>query len=94
MKRTLLLFGGLTLALVLFGVLVASSDPDGLETVAESLDFASRSMEPEAWTPFAGYETAPFGSNWFSQVLAGLTGVALIYGFGTAFARLVRRKDR
>jgi hypothetical protein len=94
MKRTLLLFGGLTLALVLFGVLVASSDPDGLETVAESLGFASHAVEPDAWTPFAGYETGPFGSNWFSQVLAGLTGVALMYGFGAAFARWVRRKHR
>lgn len=94
MKRTIVLFGGLTLALVLFGVLVASSDPDGLETVAESLGFASHAVEPEAWTPFAGYETGPFGSSWFSQVLAGLVGAALMFGFGTAFARWVRRKER
>jgi len=94
MRRTVFLFGGLTLALVLFGVLAASSDPDGLETVAESLGFASSAVEPAAWTPFAGYETGPFGSNWFSQAVAGLAGAALMYGFGAAFARWVRRKGR
>lgn len=94
MKRAVYLFGGLTLALVIFGVLVASSDPDGLETVAESLGFASRAAEPGAWTPFADYETAPLGSGWLSQVLAGLVGISLMYCFGILFARWVRKKDR
>lgn len=94
MKRIILLLAGLTLTLVLLGVLVASSSPDGLEAVAESLGFAGRASEGEAWSPFADYEFRAINSPWPAQVAAGLVGVALMYGFGLLFGRLVRRGRR
>jgi cobalt/nickel transport system permease protein/cobalt/nickel transport protein len=94
MKNIILLLAGLTLTLVLLGVLVASSSPDGLEVVAESLGFAGRASEGRAWSPFADYEFHPIGSSWPAQVTAGLVGVALMYGFGVLLGRLVRRGRR
>jgi len=94
MKRIILLLAGLTLTLVLLGVLVASSSPDGLESVAEALGFAGLASEGEAWSPFADYQFRPINSPWPAQVAAGLVGVALMYGFGVLFGRLVRRSRR
>jgi cobalt/nickel transport system permease protein/cobalt/nickel transport protein len=94
MNRIILLLAGLTLALVLLGVLVASSSPDGLESVAESLGFAGRASEGEAWSPFADYEFRHISSSWPAQVTAGLAGVALMYGFGVLLGRFVRRGRR
>ena len=91
MKPVILFLGGLTLALVLLGVLVASSSPDGLEAVAESLGFSDRAVEAEPYSPFADYEFRLIHSSWPAQVAAGLLGVGLMYGFGVLFGRLVRR---
>ena len=91
MKRIILFLGALTLALVVLGVLVASSSPDGLESVAELLGFSDRAEEGEPWSPFADYEFRLIDSSWPAQVAAGLFGVALMYGFGVLFGRLVRR---
>ncbi len=91
MKPVFVFFGVLTLALVLLGVLLASSAPDGLESVAEWLGFAERAEEGEAWSPFAGYEFRLIGSLWPARVTAGLAGVALLYGFGMLLGRFVRR---
>jgi hypothetical protein len=91
MKRIVLVLTGLTLVLVLLGAPVASSWPDGLESVAESLGFAERALENAAWSPLADYEFRPIKSSWPAQVTAGLIGVALMCGFGVLFGRLVRR---
>ncbi len=91
MKRIILVLAGLTLALVLLGVLVASSWPDGLESVAESLGFAERASENAAWSPLADYEFRPIQSSWPAQVTAGLIGSALMCGFGLLFGRFLRR---
>jgi hypothetical protein len=91
MKKIAIFFGALTLVLVLFGVLIASSLPDGLEHVAESLGFADRAGDG-AWSPFADYETRFFGSEWWAQASAGLLGVAIMYGFGLLLGRFVRRR--
>ena len=91
MKRIILFLGALTLALVVLGVLVASSLPDGLESVAELLGFSNRAAEGEPWSPFADYGFRLIESSWPAQVVAGLFGVALMYGFGVLYGRIVRR---
>jgi hypothetical protein len=60
---------------------VASSAPDGLERVADELGFAVRNAASIVASPFADY---PVGS--------GLVGVALLYGFGVLFGRMLRGK--
>ena len=92
MKRLVFVVGGATLALVLLGVLIASSFPDGLERVAESLGFASRSSAVLEGSPFAEYETRFFRSGWAAQASAGLVGVGLLYAFGVLFGRTLKRK--
>lgn len=92
MKRVVLIFGCLTLALIVFGVLVASSLPDGLEHVAETLGFSSRAEDGEPWSPFADYETRFFDSSWLAQASAGLLGVLLMYGFGVLLGRWIPKK--
>ena len=63
---------------------VASTAPDGLEHVAESLGFASRGQAVGPSSPFADYQTR--------LVPAGLVGVVLLYGFGVLFGRTLKRK--
>lgn len=92
MKRIAVFFSCLTLALILLGVLVASSLPDGLERVARTLGFASLAGEGEAWSPFAGYQARFLDLPWPARAAAGLLGVILIYGFGVLLGGLVQRK--
>ena len=65
------------LAIVVFGVLVASGAPDGLEHVAGEIGIADRARALVA-TPLADYEAAFVESPWLSQVVAGLAGLMLI----------------
>ena len=92
MNRTTKFFAALTLALVVLGVLVASSSPDGLEHVAESLGFAGRAHTGPAYSPFADYEASFFRNSWLAQVAAGLVGVGLMYGFGVLLGKSLRKK--
>lgn len=90
MKRVVVFFSLIALALIVFGVLAASSLPDGLEYVAEVFGFASRADEGGPASPFAGYETRALGSSWSSRVLAGLVGATLMALFGMGFGRLIQ----
>jgi len=92
MTKTTGFFAILTAALVLLGVLVASSLPDGLEHVAESLGFAGRASQGAAWSPFADYEAAFVEGSWLAQVTAGIAGVGLIWAFGALLGRTLKRK--
>lgn len=92
MAKTNRFFVATTLGLVLLGVLVASSMPDGLEHVAESLGFAGRASEGQSWSAFADYEASFVEGAWLSQVTAGILGVALVWGFGTLLGRALKKK--
>jgi hypothetical protein len=92
MSKTIRFFGALTLVLVLLGVLIASSWPDGLERVAETLGFAGRAGPESAWSPFADYEAAFLEHSWPAQVTAGLLGVVLMYAFGTLLGKALKKK--
>lgn len=81
MKRAAWVVGGVAAALAGIAGWIASTAPDGLERVAETLGFASRGTAPAARSPFADY---PAGT--------GLVGVALLYGFGVLFGRTLKRK--
>lgn len=93
MKRLLAAVGAAAALLVLAGVLVTSSFPDGLERVAEGLGFSTKGT-PLLQGPFAGYETRFFRSRWVAQASAGLVGVVLLYGFGLLFGRALKRKNK
>lgn len=57
--------------------LFASSYPDGLESVAEKLNFAHLETVYLTFAPFADYQ-ASFVSNVFvSQILIGITGITI-----------------
>ena len=83
MKRAAWVLGIVALLLGCIAGWVASTAPDGLERVAESLGFASRGKAVGS-SPFADYQT-----RW---VPAGLVGVVLLYGFGVLFGRTLKRK--
>ena len=94
MTRVVVVFGVVTLVLVVFGAVVASSLPDGLEFVAESLGFAERAKDEGFASPFAGYETSFIGNSGLSQVAAGLAGVALMYALCVLLGRSLSRRER
>jgi hypothetical protein len=91
MANTTRLFAILTAALVLLGVFVASSLPDGLEHAAENLGFAGRA-DGVAWSPFADYEAAFVKGSWLAQVTAGIVGVGLMWAFGALLGRTLKKK--
>jgi hypothetical protein len=92
MAKTIRFFAVVTAVLVVLGVLVASSMPDGLERVAENLGFAGRADEGAAHTPFADYEAAFVESSWLAQVAAGVLGVALLWGFGSLLGATLKKR--
>jgi hypothetical protein len=91
---------GLALALVALtavmlagaGVLVASPDPDGLESLAGTLGIAGRAQALVA-APLADYQAGFLESEWTRKAGAGITGLILIYGACALMGRVVRRRD-
>jgi cobalt/nickel transport system permease protein len=73
------------------GVFVASSNPDGLEALAERVGIASRARTVIA-APLADYQAHFLESAWMSKVFAGLAGLALIYGACLVFGRVTARR--
>jgi cobalt/nickel transport protein len=92
MAKTTRLFAILTAALVLLGVFVASSLPDGLEHVAEALGFAGHAAQGAPRSPFAGYGAAFVESSWLARVTAGIVGAGLIWAFGALLGRTLKKK--
>jgi len=84
MKRAAFVVSAFAVLLACAAGWIASSHPDGLESVAEHLGFASRGTAVLAGSPFADYQTR--------LVPAGLVGVALMFGFGFLFSRTLKRK--
>jgi cobalt/nickel transport system permease protein len=65
-------------ALVLGGVMVASTSPDGIWSLAGQLGLASKTPD---WlqAPLADYQLHGLDSMWLRKALAGLAGLVLIY---------------
>ncbi len=94
-KRSIwpLAVGGLGVTLVLAGALsfVASSNPDGLEYVAEDQGF----IESAEASAVAGWSLADYGEVGGIPVgVAGLIGVGLTILIGLGLFRLLARRDR
>jgi cobalt/nickel transport system permease protein len=77
-------------ALVIFVAPVASTWPDGLEKVAESLGFAGKAAETAIVnSPLTDYRIPGIDSADFSTVLAGLLGVVAVFGLSYLLARIL-----
>jgi hypothetical protein len=89
-----LVVGGVVLALALafFVSPFASSDPDGLERVAEDHGFLETATDsPTADSPLADYSTRGVDDERLSTGLAGVIGVAITLAVGLALFTVMRR---
>ena len=86
---------GLAIALVVVFALapLASSDPDGLEKVAEDKGFAEKAEDPRyEWLP--DYTIPGIDDEYWSTVLSGSIGVGIVFVLLVAFGaglRMMRR---
>lgn len=86
--------GSVALAAVLLavvGVLFASTHPDGLEKLAQTLGIASRA-KPLLASPLADYQAGFLQTSWLRKAAGGLTGLVLIYGVCAVIGRMVGRQ--
>lgn len=83
---------GLAIAAIVVIVLVplASRDPDGLERVAEDKGFLE-SAQDALFSILPGY-TIPGVDGSLSTILAGLIGVAIVFGLMVVVGRLLARR--
>ena len=93
--RALLAYGAFaTLALLVFVAPVASSMPDGLEWVAERLDFGQKASAPHA-APLEGYSLeAGAAPPAMATVLAGVIGAAVAFAVAWIVARALTPASR
>jgi len=94
--RDMLLYGGLiTIGIFLFISPFASPWPDGLESVAAKLGFASAAVaRPIVSSPFEGYMIPGLGSPVTATVIAGLAGTCIVFAGGFFLARMLTRRSR
>jgi len=79
------------LLMTIIGVLYISALPDGFEALAARVGAASR--EQIVWNaPFPDYEAALPAGEWSRKSLAGLAGMAIIYGICVTVGRLLIRQ--
>ena len=93
-RRNSFLLAGLVVALLLAGVVstFASSDPDGLERVAEYKGFAETAQDHALGDgPLADYGVRGVENDRLSTGLAGVVGVGITFAFGLGLFALVRR---
>jgi hypothetical protein len=82
---------GLTAVLLAsFGVLLASTAPDGIERLGEQTGISVR-VRALLHTPLSSYHLAFVQSDILSKAAAGLAGVFLIYGVCLLLGRVVAR---
>ncbi len=77
--------------LAVVGVLFASSQPDGLEKLAEDIGLAAQARNLVA-APFADYEAGFLELPWLRKAAAGTAGLGLIFAVCVLFGRLLARK--
>lgn len=87
-----LLFGGLAIAAVvaISSAWIASSDPDGLERVAEDQQFIERAEDP-SYNLLPDYTVPGVSDEQLSTALAGVIGVVVVSVLTMAVARALRR---
>ncbi len=88
---------GVLVALVLAGVVsfYASSNPDGLEYVAEKTGVIDTAEEHRAADgPLADYSTRGVDNDRLSGGIAGVTGAVVVLVLAGGLTYVVRRRDR
>jgi PDGLE domain len=85
---------GLAIAAAVVIVLapLASSDPDGLERVAENLGFLEAARDA-VFSIIPDYAVPGVDGN-FSTILAGLIGIVLVFGVMIVLGRVLARRRR
>jgi len=87
--RILVVCGCVALLLGAAGFLIASSAPDAIQNLGQTLGI---STQPAFQTPMANYTAGKFESAWLRRATAGLTGLLLICGLCAAGARMIARR--
>lgn len=82
-------FGVLASLIVVAASFFASSFPDGLEFIAEKLGFLHKGIAGKAL--MSDYSMSFLGSNPLSSAIAGLLGIAIIFGIITLTTKLLTR---
>lgn len=77
------------LLIVCLGVLIpfASSDPDGLEKVAETLGI-KETVQVES--PMSDYSISFIDNGYFSTLIAGIFGILLVIGVALMMGRIIK----
>lgn len=85
--------GGLAIAALVVIVLapLASSDPDGLERVAEDRGFLDRAQDA-VYEILPDYSIPGIEDPFLTTVLAGLIGVVVLFGLMVLLGRLLARR--
>ena len=86
---------GLVIALVLAGIIsiFASSWPDGLEKVAEKLNFLEKGEgQPALTSPIPGYAIPGIGNEKLAKSIAGILGTLVVFGFSYGIAMLIKQR--
>jgi cobalt/nickel transport protein len=87
---------GLVSALLLAGVisLFASSDPDGLERVAEDTGFLEHGEGHEVMeSPLPDYVVPGIENEALAASAAGVLGTLMVFGFGLLLGKAFRRQN-
>lgn len=82
-------------ALLVAGVLsgFASTSPDGLESVAESVGLLEQEQEhPVAGSPLSGYQVSGVEDERLSTGVAGVVGVVLVLALAGGLAAVLSRR--
>jgi cobalt/nickel transport system permease protein len=91
---TMLAYSGLiVLALALFASPLASTWPDGLEKVAQTLGFANQGTASVLPAPLPGYEVPGLRWNALGTALAGGLGTVVAFGLAWLLARVLVPKE-
>jgi hypothetical protein len=81
-------------ALASVGALLASSLPDGLEKLAETLGIAEHARAVLPGSPLADYEVQGLANPMLRRVLAGLAGIGFVYIACVTLGRLLATRRR
>ena len=81
------------IVLAVFGILIASTAPDGLQKVAERAGVAGQATTLYK-TALADYQWQGLESTWLRKAVAGLAGLAAIYTLCMALGAVIRRRTR
>jgi hypothetical protein len=93
MKNKIVIALIITAAVIFLAAAFASSYPDGLEFVAEKLGFiSSATEEPTVSSPLPDYTLPGIRSPFWSTVLAGMIGGAVVFVSAVVVGKLLRRR--